>query len=319
MAESNKQWDVVAVGSATIDLVIKVERLPGHDEKVIGRHVGWLPGGTVPNFACAASRLGLRTGFLGTVGDDAPGRLVVEDFHRFGVNTDHLTTLPGTPTYYTVILLPPGGERAIVVVPTYPDDTPLTYKEQTCVASARAVYIMTGNVERFEALAGAARAGGALVMVDVEPTLALDMARLKRILSATDVASFNRAGLESATGQPATDLVKTARQMLDLPHPKWDLNPQVVVVTLGREGCLAVTADDEVRCPGFETEVVDTTGAGDCFNAAFLTGYLSGWSLERMANFGNAAAALSVTKLGPRAGIPTRKQVLKFLTDRDQV
>ena len=98
-----------------------------------------------------------------------------------------------------------------------------------------------------------------------------------------------------------------------------DLNPQVVVVTLGREGCLAVTADDEVRCPGFETEVVDTTGAGDCFNAAFLTGYLSGWSLERMANFGNAAAALSVTKLGPRAGIPTRKQVLKFLTDRDQV
>ncbi|MCK4317058.1 MAG: carbohydrate kinase family protein, partial [Anaerolineae bacterium] len=277
----------------------------------IGRHVGWLPGGTVPNFACAASCLGLRTCFLGTVGDDAPGRLVVEDFHRFGVNTDHLTTLPGTPTYYTVILLPPGGERAIVVVPTYPDDTPLTYKEQTCVASARAVYIMTGNVERFEALAAAARAGGALVMVDVEPTLALDMTRLKRILSATDVASFNRAGLESATGRPATDLVKTARQMLDL-------NPQVVVVTLGREGCLAVTADDEVRCPGFETEVVDTTGAGDCFNAAFLTGYLSGWSLERMANFGNAAAALSVTKLGPRAGIPTRKQALKFLTDRDQ-
>ena len=311
MAESNKQRDVVAVGAATIDLVIEVERLPGHDEKVMGRHVGWLPGGTVPNFACAASCLGLRTCFLGTVGDDAPGRLVVEDFHRFGVNTDHLTTLPGTPTYYTVILLPPGGERAIVVVPTYPDDTPLTYKEQTCVASARAVYIMTGNVERFGALAGAARAGGALVMVDVEPTLALDMTRLKRILSATDVASFNRAGLESATGRPATDLVKTARQMLDL-------NPQVVVVTLGREGCLAVTADDEVRCPGFETEVVDTTGAGDCFNAAFLTGYLSGWSLERMANFGNAAAALSVTKLGPRAGIPTRKQALKFLTDRDQ-
>ena len=313
MAESNKQWDVVAVGTAAIDLVIKVERLPGHDEKVMGRHVGWLPGGTVPNFACAASRLGLRTGFLGTVGDDASGSLIVEDFHRFGVDTDHLTTLRGTPTRYTVILLPPGGERAIVVVPTYPDDTALlTNEERTYVASARAVYIMTGNVERFEALAGAARAGGALVMVDVEPTLALDMARLKRILSATDVASFNRAGLESATGQPATDLVKTAQQMLEL-------NPQVVVITLGREGCLAVTADDEVRCPGFETEVVDTTGAGDCFNAAFLTGYLSGWSLERMANFGNAAAALSVTKLGPRAGIPTRKQVLKFLTDRAQV
>ena len=313
MVESNKQRDVVAVGAATIDLVIKVERLPGHDEKVMGRHVGWLPGGTVPNFACAASRLGLRTGFLGTVGDDASGSLIVEDFHRFGVDTDHLTTLRGTPTRYTVILLPPGGERAIVVVPTYPDDTALlTNEERTYVASARAVYIMTGNVERFEALAGAARAGGALVMVDVEPTLALDMARLKRILSATDVASFNRAGLESATGQPATDLVKTAQQMLEL-------NPQVVVITLGREGCLAVTADDEVRCPGFETEVVDTTGAGDCFNAAFLTGYLSGWSLERMANFGNAAAALSVTKLGPRAGIPTRKQVLKFLTDRAQV
>lgn len=307
MADLNKSLDVVAVGAACIDLVIRVEDLPGHDAKVLGRHVGWLPGGTVPNFACAASRLGLRTGFLGTVGDDAPGRLVREDFHRFGVRLDRLTTLSGTPTYYTVIMLPPGGERAIVVVPTYPDDVPLAEADEAYIASARAVYTMMANVPKFEALAELAHAGGALVMVDVEPTLALDMARLERILAATDLASFNRAGLESVTGHRPADLITKARQMLSF-------GPQVVIVTLGREGCLAVTAGDEVRCPGFSVEVVDTTGAGDCFNAAFLTAHLSGWSLERTATFATAAAALSVTGLGPRGNLPTREQVLEFLT-----
>lgn len=309
MAASNKQWDVVAVGVATADLVLKVERLPGHDEKVLGWHVGWLPGGTVPNFACAASRLGLQTSFLGTVGDDALGSLAVKDFHRFGVDTGCLVTLADTPTYYTVVLLPPGGERAIVVVPTYPDDASLTREGRACITSARAMYTMTANVEGFVLLAGVARTAETLVMVDVETTLALDMTRLRRILVGIDIASFNRAGLESATGCPATDLVSISRHMLSL-------GPQVVVVTLGREGCLAVTSDEEVRCPGFEVEVVDTTGAGDCFNAAFLTGYLSGWSLERTATFANAAAALSVTKLGPRAGIPTREQVTQFLASR---
>lgn len=306
MADLNKPLDVVAVGAACIDLVIEVEELPGHDEKIMGRHVGWLPGGTVANFACAASRLGLRTGFLGTVGDDAPGRLVRGDLGRFGVRLDRLVTLPDTPTHYTVILLPPGGERAIVFVPTYPDDIPLTEEDAAYIASARAVYTMTANVARFEALAEAAHAGGALVMVDIEPTLALDMARLERILTITDVVSFNRAGLESVMEHQRADLLTMARRMSDL-------GPQVVIVTLGWEGCLAVTANDEVRCPGFDVEVVDTTGAGDCFNAAFLTGYLSGRLLERTATFANAAAALSVRALGPRGGLPTKGQVLEFL------
>lgn len=310
--DSNKSWDVVAVGTACMDLIIKVEALASFDEKVMGQHMGWLPGGTVPNFACAASRLGLRTAFLGTVGDDAPGLLAREDLSRFGVHLERLITLPDTPTWYTVILLPPGGERAIVVVPTYSDDLPLTEEDKAYVASARVVYTMPTSVAKFEALAEVAHGGGGLVMVDVEQTLALDTALLKRILAATDVASFNRAGLQSVTGRQHSDLIAAAGQMLDL-------GPQVVIVTLGREGCLVATAEAQLHSPGFAVEPVDTTGAGDCFNAAFLTGYLSGWSLERTAALANAAAAISVTGLGPRGSLPTQGQVLEFLESQGRL
>lgn len=306
MGNSNKSLDVLAVGALTIDLVIKVKELPGYDGKVIGQHVDWLPGGTVPNFACAASRLGLRTGFLGTVGDDEPGRLAVKDLDRFGVSQDRLVTLAQTDTMYTVILLPPGGERAIIVVPTYSDDIPFSDQDRACITSARAVYTMPANMSRFEALARIVHAGGGLVMIDVEPTLALDEARLKRILAVTDLASFNLAGLESVAGKQHIDLITKARRMLAL-------GPSVVIVTLGSDGCLIVTTEEKVRCPGFDVRVVDTTGAGDCFNAAFLSGYLNDWPLERTAKFANAAAALSVTGLGPRGGIPTREEVLELL------
>jgi len=306
MGQQEKRLDVVAVGAATIDLVIRVEELPGYDGKVTGQHIGWLPGGTVANFACAASRLGLRAGFLGTVGDDPQGQLAVDDFVRFGVQLDRLVTLANTATLYTVILLPPGGERAIVVVPTYPEDTPLTTQDAACITSARALYTMTSSASRFEKLAALAHEGGGVVMIDVEPTLALDAGRLARMLAVTDLASFNQAGLQSVTGHAETDLAAAARQMLRL-------GPEVVVVTLGRQGSLVVTAGQEIHAPGFEVQVVDTTGAGDCFNAAFLSGYLSGWSLERTAVFANAAAALSVTGLGPRGGIPSREQVFAFL------
>lgn len=299
--------DVVAVGEGCIDLVLQVKRLPGHDQKVMGRLVGWLPGGTVPNFACAASRLGLGVGFLGSVGDDHAGRLVREDFRSFGVATDGLRVCPGQETRFTVILLDETGEKAIVVVSTYPEVIEVDAGTRSYIAGARALYTMPYDPEQFGKVATAARAVHTRVVIDIEPTVGADLRALKGILAHTDIAFFNREGLTAAVGN--RELSSAAQEMLGY-------GPQILVVTLGKDGCLVVDGDEIVECGGFVVEVKDTTGAGDCFNAAFLAGYLWGWPLSKAATFANAAAALSVTEIGPRAGFPTVEAVQRFLMER---
>lgn len=295
--------DVVAVASGTIDLVIEVDRLPGHDEKVNGRLIGWLPGGTVPNFACAASQLGLSAGLLGSVADDAAGQLAVQDLERYGVDTRCMTIRSGQQTNMTVIFLDATGEKAIVVVPTYEDPPELSDTDRDYVAHARILYTMSLHPDRFLSLAQAAHGAGAWVAIDLEPTVLGSPNELDTVLARTDLVFCNRHGLEAAYGRADE---AAARQLLGL-------GPWLAVVTLGREGSLVVTRDQSVPCPGFDVPVVDTTGAGDCFNAAFVAEYLCHRDLVSASRFANAAAALSITRIGPRGWLPTREEAESFL------
>ncbi len=260
------------------------------------------------NFACAASRLGLQVGFLGSVGDDENGRLLIEDFRRFGVAIDHLRVRSNTESNFTVILLDQTGERAIVWVPVYSDGIELDQAAVDYIAGAKVLYTMPWDLDLFQRLAKVAHEGNTLVAIDVEPTVVADTARLRVILSSTAIVFFNRPGLANVMHE-GVSLPEAARQMLA--H-----GPRLVVVTLGKDGCLVVSDDETVESLGFAVEVKDTTGAGDCFNAAFLTGYLRGWPLSTTATFANAAAALSVTAVGPRAGLPDLEAVWSFLKER---
>ncbi len=297
------KYDVIAVGGTDVDLVLTVDELPRHGEKVMGRLVGRLPGGTVANFACAAGNLGLRVASLATVGADPAGRLVIEDFERFGVSTDFITVREDVETHFTVILIEPSGERSIVVVPMF-NETFEMEEARRALRQARAMYVMTNDADRLIRMADLARECGALVMIDVEPTVGADRDTLERILSRVEIASFNEAGLVASSGEAAT--IEGARRLLAY-------GPHTVSVTLGSRGALAVTADEAIQVEGFPVTVRDTTGAGDTFNAAFLTATLRGEPLAQRLAFANAAAAISVTGLGPRGHLPTREEVEVFL------
>src|SRR5262245_55243259 len=109
--------DVLAVGGVDADLVLTVDRLPSFDEKEIGRLVGWLPGGPAANSACAASRLGLRVAALAVVGADKAAQIIIDGYTEFGVDTTLVEIAPDATSPFTVILIDPTGEKAIVVVP----------------------------------------------------------------------------------------------------------------------------------------------------------------------------------------------------------
>ncbi|MCZ7569263.1 MAG: carbohydrate kinase family protein [Ardenticatenaceae bacterium] len=300
---AERPFDVIAVAGVDVDLVLMVDRLPGHGEKVMGRLVGRLPGGTVANFACAASQLGLRVASFATVGADEAGRLVVADFERFGVATEFVRVRPDVETHFTVILVEPSGERSIVVVPMFKERFDLDLAGRA-LSLARAFYMMPNDAEQFVRLAEIARANSARVMIDVEPTIGADRHTLEMLLAWVDIASFNHLGLTAVSGEEPT--VEGARRLLAY-------GPHTIVVTLGSRGALAVTAADAAQVEGFSVPVRDTTGAGDTFNAAFLSATLRGEPLAQRLRFANAAAAIAVTGVGPRGHLPARAEVESFL------
>jgi sugar/nucleoside kinase (ribokinase family) len=301
---NERRFDLIAAGGVDIDLVMDVERLPGHGEKVMGSFVGRLPGGTVANFACAAARLGLRVASLSSVGSDEAGQQVVDDFENYGVTSEFVLVREDVETHFTVILIEPSGERSIIVVPMFEERYDDEYLQQV-IPQARAFYTMPNDGALFLRMARIARASGVMTMIDVESTVGLDRGALEALLPWVDIASFNEAGIRSIAGEAAT--IEGARRLLEY-------GPQMVVVTLGPRGAMAVTADEAVQQPGMKTTVRDTTGAGDTFNAAFLTATLRGDPLQQRLAYANAAAALAVSGLGPRGRLPAHDEVEAFMT-----
>jgi ribokinase/sulfofructose kinase len=303
MSSDLRPFDVVTVDGVDVDLVLTVDGLPGPDEKLMAQLVGNLPGGPAANFACAARRLGLNVAALAEVGDDAQGRLIVDDFAGYGVDTSLIHTRADGRTCFTVILIPPSGEKAILVVPTFvPVHPPDLMRD--AFSRARLVYLMPQNHQQFMTISEVAHACGAQVMVDIEPTVGGDAQMMARIMAGCDIASFNQFGFRTAEGVEPS--LAAARRLLER-------GPHTVVVTLGANGALAVTRDEEAQQPGFAVEAVDTTGAGDTFNAAFVTATARGLSLAERLRFACGAGSLAVTGMGPRGRLPTTAEVEEFL------
>lgn len=297
-------WDVLGVGDADVDLFLATPSLPGHDEKVLGRLLGEFPGGIVANFCHAAARLGARTALATVVGDDAYGGMALAGLRRAGVNLDLTRVKRGGRTYFCVVFLDATGEKALTVVETdcmapRPDDVDLER-----FARARLVHLMASNLEDTIRFARAAKTRGALVSLDVEPTtVGADPTRFDELLASVDLVFPNLAGLRRLA---AGDELAGARRLLAR-------GPRLVVVTMGAAGCLVVSTDGTARVPAIRVPVVDTTGAGDCFNGAFVAAYLRGWEPARCARFASAAAAIAVQQVGGQTGAPTWVEVEGFL------
>lgn len=302
--EEFRVFDILAVGGIDADLVLTVDHLPSHDEKVIGKLVGRLAGGPAANSACAASRLGLRVAALAVVGDDEAAQIIIDGYRAFGVDTSLVSVQAAVTSPFTIVMIDSTGEKAIVIVPGSPIQYDWEQVEQA-LRRSRAMYLMPGDHTLFLQLAQTAQRNGAQVMIDVESTVGFAPHNLAQLLAPVDIASFNEDGFRSATGNEPS---------LACLRPLLAYGPHTVVVTRGARGALAVTAEQEAEIDAFPMPVADTTGAGDTFNAAFLCATFDGLALAQRLRFASAAAALSITKIGPRGWLPTRGEIEHFLS-----
>jgi len=298
------------LGGSSVDLILEMARIPQPDEKVLASFSGMQAGGLVANTACASSRLGLSSAWAGVVGDDEGGRLVLSEFKRFGVDASLVQILPGARSDFCVIMLDSSRERTILVVETTRGMPELDQTLFDRLSKARLVYLTPQKEATFSVIESVVHAGGGQVAIDVEAGNALSLAELDYCILHSDIIFTNRSALRRIAGD----------QRLEVGAAKClDKGASLVVATLGAAGAAAFSRAESCFRPGYAVSIVDTTGAGDSFHAAFLFGMLSGLKLDETLIFSNAAAALSVQKLGARPGLPSCDEVRLFLASDPQV
>lgn len=261
-------------------------------------------GGQAGTGIFAVARLGGRCAIFGRVGDDDFGERIRASFQSEGVDTRWLVTVAGATSQFAFCAVDESsGKRSIFYIHGTKGKFAPGELDRTALLDCRCLLIDGHhNVAAAEAVQWAHEAGVPVVL-DLERPQDRDETLVAHASHPVVPARFARqfTGIE--------DLECAARAMLECGP-----GPQVVVITLGAEGALAVTADATIEQPPIAVEpIVDTTGAGDVFHGAFAYGIALGWELRRNLRFASAVAAMKCRQLGGRAGIPTMAEVEQFL------
>ncbi|MCX4914833.1 ribokinase [Streptomyces sp. NPDC060011] len=294
-------YDLLVVGSANADLVVRVERRPAAGETVLGSDLVVHPGGKGANQAVAAARLGARTALLARVGDDGHGRLLLDAQRAAGVDTVGVL-VGGAPTGVALITVDPSGDNSIVVSPgangrLAPEDVRAAGSlfHASRVVSAQLEIPLETVVEVVRSLAE----GGRLVL-NPSPPRPLP----SEVLAACDPLIVNEHEARVIAGDDLGDSPE------DWATALLALGPRSVVITLGAAGALvAERAGARVRVPSVRVAAVDTTGAGDAFTAALAWRLGRGESLPEAAGYAARVGAAAVTRAGAQESFPTAEEV----------
>jgi sugar/nucleoside kinase (ribokinase family) len=293
--------DLLVAGDCNPDLLISgaAEAEFGQVERIVD-DATLAVGGSAAITACGAARLGLRTGLVAVIGNDAFGRFMRESLVERGVDISGVTVDPERRTGLSVVLVR-GEDRAVLTaLGTIPQLTAEAIRGEA-LRSARHVHVspfflLRGLRAGLPALLANARSAGATTSVD--PNWDPDEqwnGDLREAVRETDIFFVN--GEEARRIARADDVEAAARTL-------GELGP-LVVVKLGSEGALAVHGDQLARAAALSVDVADTVGAGDSFNAGFLSGYLGGRSVEDSLALACACGSLSTLAAGGTAAQPT--------------
>lgn len=301
------------MGSINIDLVATCERIPGIGETVPGSTFHAYPGGKGANQAVAAARLGHPVRMIGRVGDDAFGLQLRTALEDSGVDVQGVATSPGS-SGAALILVGQRGENIVVVTPGA--NAALSTRDLDAnLAEIRSAGIVLTQleipIETVAHLAAICHREGIPLMLDPAPARELPRELLEQVAWFTpnegEAAFFlGQAGNPTRMPDPAA-----AEALLRL-------GLQGVALKLGNRGAYLATHSGLAQSiRPFEVNAMDTTAAGDAFNGAFAVALSRGWAPARSAQFANAAAAVSVTRLGAQPSMPTMAEVQGMLRSGD--
>ncbi|MCA1496570.1 MULTISPECIES: ribokinase [unclassified Bradyrhizobium] len=299
---------VFVAGSINMDVVATADRHPRVGETVAGRQVLYFPGGKGANQAVAASRLGARTTLIGRLGRDSLGAELKAFLGDQGIDLGYVVEMAEAHTG-TAIITVAEADNTIVVVPGA--------NGLVGADDVKVVPLLKGDVavSQFEiplptiaAFFHRARAAGAVTVLNPAPAQKMpgELLALVDILVLNETELGFLAGVELSESDAAGRIIDVARKL----QARED---QTICVTLGKRGVLALAGHEEISVAGRVVKALDTTGAGDCFVGALAAQLADGAPLREALTFANAAASISVQRMGAGPSMPTGAEVAAIL------
>ena len=294
--------DLVGVGLNATDTVIPLATYPARGSKTEYSTVSTLPGGQVATTVVACQHWGLRTRYVGKLGDDLAATLHREAFSYAGVET-RIITVPGGASPQSLILVDAQGERTVLIRRDL--DARLALRpadlDREWITNARALHVDGYDTEAAILASTWAREAGIPVIADLDELYP----KVEDLIRNVDYLIVSRDFPSRLTSEP--DLEQALRKM----QRRYNCRP--AAATLGQEGVLAFDGKQLLHASAFCVPVVDTTGAGDIFHAGFIYALLENWPLDRQLEFACAAAALNCTAVGARGGIRSLDEIADLI------
>lgn len=289
---------IAVIGSSSMDLVVTSDKRPGAGETVLGSSFKTVPGGKGANQAVAAARLGADVTMIGCVGDDHYGAAILENFKQNNVSTANVEPVTETESGTAHIILAEGDNSIVVVKGANDHVTPDFVKKSTELIKRADMVLIQQEIpeETVEYVSDLCKEFGVRLLLNPAPARPLSQ---KVIDNANYITPNEHEASVLFNGLSTEDALKQY--------------PNKVFITEGKEGARYHDGEKEVLVPSYSVDAVDTTGAGDTFNAALAVALAEGKSISDSLRFANRAASLSVTRFGAQGGMPIRKEVEETL------
>ena len=298
---------IAVVGSLNMDLVAVAPRIPVAGETIIGTDFFTVPGGKGANQAYAAAKLGGDVAMLGRVGGDDFGRAMRDNLAGVGCDVRGVRDVPG-PSGVALIFVAEGGANSIVVAPGA--NHKLAAGDLAADAAlfdgcSVALLQLETTLETVTAAARLAKARGARVILDPAPAPSGGLP--DELFQAVDVLTPNETEAAALAGLAPRPL--TADEAGSIARTLQAKGTPTVIVKLGEQGCLLAEGAQQQLIPAPKVKAVDTTAAGDVFNAALAVALSEGKDLAAACQFAVKAGAVSVTRMGAQSSAPSRAEV----------
>lgn len=299
----------VVIGSLNLDYSIGLQQMPRPGQTVSADTLTLTSGGKGANQAYALGKLGCETAMIGAVGQDDAGKLLLDNLREVGVDVSGIARRD-EPTGQAFITVDASGENSIIILSGANGTlSPADIDANRRLIEAADCVVMQLEVPLETVVYGAklARRLGKTVVLDPAPAVP-DLP--EELIKLADFIKPNETELSTLTGLP----VDTVEQCITAARTLRQRVAGTVLVSLGSKGVLAVGEGEPVLVPAYPVKAVDSTAAGDCFTAAFVTAYEG--DLEAALRYANAAAAIAVSRPGAQASIPSAVEVRSLCTDR---
>lgn len=298
------KFDVIGFGALNVDTLMKVGRIAGAEEESFVEDYTEVCGGSAANTMVGLARLGCKVGFIGKVADDHEGKLQLDCFAQEGVNTDGIVHVPKGKSGVCLGFVDRKGARALYINPGVNDQIEPRELQWSYVSQTQFLHLTSFVGEKsFRAQKKLLSSLPEGVKISFDPGSLYaqkGFSAIEPIIQNSFVMMPNAVELELITGE--SNIPKGAAMLIDM-------GVQIVAVKLGAKGCYVTNGEQKSTIEPFKVQAIDTTGAGDAFNAGFLYGLIQDKPLFECGRIGNFVASRSVMKMGARAGLPYAKDL----------